>query len=90
MSTRKDGTAGKSKKSARKRSKNGQAKDMMAGSRPSEQNKATLEIAIGREVRSFRKRMMMTVTELARQAGLSSGMLSKIENGMTSSSLGTL
>lgn len=34
--------------------------------------------------------MGMTVVELANQAGLSSGMLSKIENGMTSPSLSTI
>lgn len=50
----------------------------------------TLEGSIGRQVRNFRKRLDMTVTELARQAGLSSGMLSKIENGVTSPSLATL
>lgn len=49
-----------------------------------------LEIAIGREIRSFRKKMDLTIAELARLAGLSPGMLSKIENGNTSSSLATL
>jgi transcriptional regulator with XRE-family HTH domain len=49
-----------------------------------------LETAIGREVRTFRRQLDMTVAELARQAGLSAGMLSKIENGMTSPSLDTL
>lgn len=49
-----------------------------------------LERAIGLQVRDFRTRLNMTVAELARQAGLSQGMLSKIENGATSPSLGTL
>jgi len=49
-----------------------------------------LEVAIGREVRGFRKQLEMTVTELAKAAGLSAGMLSKIENGVTSPSLATL
>ena len=49
-----------------------------------------LEFAIGREVREFRRQLEMTVTELAKAAGLSAGMLSKIENGMTSPSLATL
>lgn len=49
-----------------------------------------LEVAIGREVRAFRKALDMTVTDLAKAAGLSAGMLSKIENGMTSPSLATL
>jgi len=47
-------------------------------------------VAIGREVRAFRLKLDMTVTELAKQAGLSPGMLSKIENGVTSPSLATL
>lgn len=49
-----------------------------------------LEFAIGREVREFRRQLEMTVTELAKAAGLSAGMLSKIENGVTSPSLATL
>jgi len=49
-----------------------------------------LEVAIGREVREFRRKLDMTVAELARLANLSAGMLSKIENGMTSPSLATL
>jgi transcriptional regulator with XRE-family HTH domain len=49
-----------------------------------------LEVAIGREVRAFRKDLDMTVMELARAAGLSTGMLSKIENGAISPSLATL
>lgn len=49
-----------------------------------------LETAIGREVRDFRRELGLTVTEVAKAAGLSAGMLSKIENGMTSPSLGTL
>ena len=49
-----------------------------------------LEAAIGREVREFRRKLDMTVADLARQADLSAGMLSKIENGMTSPSLATL
>jgi transcriptional regulator with XRE-family HTH domain len=51
---------------------------------------ATLEASIGRQVRAFRKKLDVTVTELARQAEVSSGMLSKIENGLTSPSLATL
>ncbi|WP_339109580.1 helix-turn-helix domain-containing protein [Thioclava sp. GXIMD4216] len=49
-----------------------------------------LEVAIGRQVRELRKRQRMTVADLAGQAGLSVGMLSKIENGVTSPSLGTI
>ncbi len=49
-----------------------------------------LETAIGLQVRAFRRQLHMTVAELAKQAQLSSGMLSKIENGLTSPSLATL
>lgn len=49
-----------------------------------------LEIAIGRQVRTLRKRLNLTVANIAKQAQLSSGMLSKIENGLTSPSLATL
>ena len=49
-----------------------------------------LEIAIGEQVRAFRKQLHMTVAEVAHQADLSLGMLSKIENGLTSPSLATL
>ena len=51
---------------------------------------ASVEVAIGRQVRQFRQQLGMTVAELAKQAGLSQGMWSKIENGSTSPSLGTL
>jgi len=49
-----------------------------------------LEVAIGREVRTFRHQQDMTVAELSARTGLSMGMLSKIENGNTSPSLTTL
>lgn len=49
-----------------------------------------LEVAIGKEVRDFRKSQRITVKELSDQTGLSIGMLSKIENGITSPSLTTL
>jgi len=49
-----------------------------------------LEIAIGQQVRAFRRQLHMTVAEVAGQAALSPGMLSKIENGLTSPSLATL
>lgn len=52
--------------------------------------KNQLEFAIGRQVYEFRNKLGITVADLARQAGLSAGMLSKIENGMTSPSLATL
>ncbi|MEK9785203.1 MAG: XRE family transcriptional regulator [Gammaproteobacteria bacterium] len=49
-----------------------------------------LEDAIGRQVHIYRTQLGVTIANLARQAGLSPGMLSKIENGQTSPSLTTL
>jgi transcriptional regulator with XRE-family HTH domain len=49
-----------------------------------------LEVAIGREVRGYRRQQEITVAELSQMTGLSIGMLSKIENGNTSPSLTTL
>ena len=49
-----------------------------------------LEVAIGLEVRTLRKQLGITVSELAESSALSLGMLSKIENGLTSPSLTTL
>ena len=49
-----------------------------------------LEVAIGREVREFRKKMNLTVAELSKLASISMGMLSKLENGLASPSLSTL
>ncbi len=57
---------------------------------PGEDREKVLEVAIGREVRAFRKQQEITVAELAQATGLSTGMLSKIENGNTSPSLTTL
>ncbi|MCJ7994429.1 helix-turn-helix transcriptional regulator [Rhizobium cremeum] len=54
---------------------------------PKENN---LEIAIGHEVRAFRKKLGITGSDLAAATGISLGMLSKIENGNTSPSLTTL
>lgn len=58
--------------------------------RVTEHTEKVLEVAIGREVRAFRRQQGITVAELAKTTGLSIGMLSKIENGHTSPSLTTL
>jgi transcriptional regulator with XRE-family HTH domain len=49
-----------------------------------------LEEAIGREVKRFREKQGLTISELAKASDMSAGMLSKIENGATSPSLGSL
>ncbi len=51
---------------------------------------AGLEATIGQEVRSTRIRYGINFTDLAERAGISVGMLSKVENGGISPSLGTL
>ena len=50
----------------------------------------SLEASIGVEVRSLRKSLDLTVAELGIAAGITTGMLSKIENGAISPSLATL
>src|SRR5262245_12624737 len=49
-----------------------------------------LERSIGRRVKALRHNANLTVSELSRRAGISIGMLSKIETGSTSPSLATL
>ncbi|UJW76955.1 helix-turn-helix domain-containing protein [Rhizobium sp. SL42] len=49
-----------------------------------------LEMAIGHEVRTYRKKLGITVADMAVATGMSVGMLSKIENGNISPSLTTL
>jgi len=49
-----------------------------------------LEALIGLEVRRLRKSRDLTVAQLGAAAGISTGMLSKVENGATSPSLATL
>jgi transcriptional regulator with XRE-family HTH domain len=55
-----------------------------------QEDSPSLESAIGQQIKEYRKQLNMTVAEVAKQAELSSGMLSKIENGNTSPSLATL
>lgn len=49
-----------------------------------------LEECIGRKVRALREQLGLTLSELAKTADMSGGMLSKIENGSTSPSLSSL
>ncbi len=55
-----------------------------------EAKEKNLELAIGHEVRAFRKKLGITGADLSAATGISLGMLSKIENGNTSPSLTTL
>lgn len=58
--------------------------------RENKEREQVLEVAIGREVRAFRRQKGITVADLSELTKLSIGMLSKIENGNTSPSLTTL
>ena len=52
--------------------------------------RAEIDIVVGRTVNKLRRGRGMTVTSLAECAGKSAGMISRIENGQVSPSLGTL
>jgi len=60
------------------------------GRAPGQSPANTLQIAIGREIKRYRVKAGLTVAGLAGTARLSSGMLSKVENGQISPSLDTL
>jgi transcriptional regulator with XRE-family HTH domain len=66
------------------------ANDLRTGSRAPGEMVRSLEAEIGAEVRKLRKDLELTVSELGAAAGISAGMLSKIENGSISPSLATL
>jgi transcriptional regulator with XRE-family HTH domain len=66
------------------------AGDLLTGSNAPAEVASTLESQIGNEVRKLRKELELTVAELSASAGISTGMLSKIETGSISASLGTL
>jgi transcriptional regulator with XRE-family HTH domain len=65
--------------------------DLLTGSlAPADQRTLSIEEEIGAQVRRFRRSMDLTVAQLGMNAGISAGMLSKIENGTISPSLSTL
>ena len=65
--------------------------DLKTGSNAPEQGGGqSIAVAIGTQVRNLRRKLDLTGTELAEQAGLSAGMLSKIENGAVSASIDSL
>jgi transcriptional regulator with XRE-family HTH domain len=68
-----------------------EARDLRTGSlAPAFLPSRSIEQEIGTEVRRLRKSLDLTVAELGAAAGISAGMLSKIENGTISPSLATL
>ncbi len=64
--------------------------DLTTGSGAPQELERTLERAIGMQIRDLRQRFHLSVAHLAGAASISSGMLSKIENGQISPSLSTL
>jgi transcriptional regulator with XRE-family HTH domain len=67
------------------------AEDLLTGSlAPADLRARSVEEEIGTEVRRLRKGLDLTVAELGTAAGISAGMLSKIENGSISPSLSTI
>src|SRR5262245_45449534 len=65
--------------------------DLATGSTaPRVDHPLSIAAAIGVQIRQLRKRQDISAAELAHQAGLSAGMLSKIENGTVSASLESL
>lgn len=66
------------------------ASDLSSGSTAPAEAERTLERALGLHVRALRRQHDLSVADLAAAAGISNGMLSKIENGGISPSLSTL
>lgn len=50
----------------------------------------SIMFAIGAEIRTLRSAQKMTLSTLSQMSGISAGMISRIENGMTNASLATL
>lgn len=79
------------KKVKNSRPRDARAQSSLAtGSGAPEVRARTLEDAIGAQVHDCRKAAGLTVSELASAAGVSTAMVSKIENGQISASLSTL
>lgn len=68
----------------------GNKNTMAVKEKPSELAPRDLERHIGQTVRKLRLQQNLTIAEIAGKANISSGMLSKIENGQTSASLDSL
>lgn len=64
--------------------------DILTGSNAPKPAARSLERAIGAQVREIRRNTDLSIADLASAAGISPGMLSKIENGQISASLSTL
>jgi transcriptional regulator with XRE-family HTH domain len=74
----------------RKSARQSTTPDLATGSGAGAAPENTLEQFLGVQVRQLRRHAELTVSDLAASAGISTGMLSKIENGQISPSLATL
>ncbi|MBX9924985.1 MAG: XRE family transcriptional regulator [Hyphomicrobiaceae bacterium] len=92
MQSNKSGARGTADGKAKKRPGNvSLIGDLTTGSRaPHAVDRKPARVALGEQIRVFRQRRGLSSLELARDAGLSAGMLSKIENGQVSASLESL
>ena len=72
----------------RKRASKGAA--LATGSGAPKGAERSLEVELGRQVHALRRQNELSIADLAASAGLSPGMVSKIENGQISPSLSTL
>jgi transcriptional regulator with XRE-family HTH domain len=64
--------------------------DYLTGSNAPATNERALERALGSQIRALRRQQDLSGADLASAAGISLGMMSKIENGQISASLATL
>ena len=64
--------------------------EITTGSNAPTQAPRTLERALGGQIRNLRRQHDLSVADMAAAAGISTGMMSKIENGQISPSLSTL
>lgn len=74
----------------RKKHKAIESDDYRTGSSAPTSDPRALEKALGSQVRQLRRKLDLSVSDLAAAAGISLGMMSKIENGQISPSLTTL
>jgi len=68
----------------------GETEEIATGSNAPRSAERRLERALGAQIRSLRRRNDLSIADLAGSAAISTGMLSKIENGQISPSLSTL
>lgn len=92
MATQSAARKSKSSRNRKPKPKGSRAQELLKTGSLAPQPAGTLSIAtaIGMQVRNLRRKLDLTGAELAEQAGLSAGMLSKIENGAVSASIDSL